>query len=246
MKFIDFLKESEEQKAEVYKTKVNFDDMIEKIKKEYDKLPALDEVLFRGMTGDENAYLLNANARNRTSGDTSNHYTIIFDEYLKKKNLPLRSRSLICSTKASRAREFNSNLFVIIPVNKDSIVGVVNKEDIWDLKLQNKDRLRHSVIRFNDLYSNLGILDNSFDDIAKGIEKNITPPWDNDSKQLLAKYFDNKSSIKDQLLDYYDLEKLGATFETIKTAAKKDNTEVWISDKAYAINYEIYEQALNK
>lgn len=246
MKFIDFLKESEEQKAEVYKTKVNFDEMIERIKKEYGKMPALDEVIFRGMTGDENAYLLNAKARNRTSGDTSNHYTIIFDEYLKKKNLPLRSRSLICSTKASRAREFNSNLFVIIPVNKDSTVGVVNKEDIWDLKLQNKDRLRYGVNRFNAIYTKLEIPDNSFDDIVKGIEKNITPPLYNENKQLLARYFDSKSSVKDQLIDYYDLEKLGATFETFKTAAKKDNTEVWISDKCYAIQYEIYEQLLNK
>lgn len=241
MKFIDFLKESTE---EVYKSKVNFDDMIDKIKKEYGKLPELDEVVFRGMTGEENAYILNAKSRNRVSGDTSNHYTIIFDEYLKKKNLPLRSRSLICSTKPSRARDFNSNLFVIIPVNKDSTIGVVNKEDIWDLKLQNKDRLRYGVNKFNDLYSKLDIPDSSFDDIVKGIEKNITPPWDNDSKQLLAKYFDNKSDIKKQLMDYYDLEKLGATFETIKTASKKDNTEVWISDKAYAIQYEIYEQML--
>lgn len=245
MKFIDFLLESNEQE-EVYKTKVNFDDMIEKIKKEYGKLPELDEVFFRGMTGDDNAYILNAKARNRSSNDTSNHYTVIFDEYLKKKNLPLRSRSLICSTKASRAREFNSNLFVIIPVNKNSIVGVVNKEDIWDYKLKNKDTLRYGINRINDTYSRLKISDNSFNDIVKGIEKNLTPPWDNDHKQFLSKYFDTKTDIKDQLMDLYDLEKIGATFETIKTAAKKENTEVWFSDKAYAINYEIYEQILKK
>lgn len=258
MKFSEFLNEITEEEFDAilyknwlkkqqnpYKTVLELDDIIEKIKKEYGDLPSINEVFFRGMTGDKDAYLLNSSSRVRASKDASNHYTIIFDEYLKKKNLPLRSKSLICSTSKTRAEGFNSSLYVIIPVNKDSTIGVVNKEDIWDLKF----KLGDDLTALSHSYSTLDIEDESFNDIVRGIKNVVTGSLEDDEeghKKRLVKYFNAKRSIKNQLLDHYDLEKMGATFETFQNASKKNNTEVWFSDKAYAIEYSVYRKLLKK
>lgn len=66
----------------------------------------------------------------RKSKNTSNYYTILFDEILPSwKNWPKRSKSVICSTSITEARAYGI-IYRVYPFN-DSKIGMTSYQDIW-------------------------------------------------------------------------------------------------------------------
>jgi len=71
----------------------------------------------------------------RLSQNTSNYYTLIFDNHPDRKNFPKRSSSLICTTSERTARDYDIHPLRIIPGNTAKI-GLVNKRDMWNTEIR--------------------------------------------------------------------------------------------------------------
>jgi hypothetical protein len=80
--------------------------------------------------------VVDTEATERRSQNTSNYYTVILDNHPDRKQFPKRSRSFIASTDKSYASDYAGggygagSLFAVIPVD-DAKIGVVNKDDMW-------------------------------------------------------------------------------------------------------------------
>ena len=92
---------------------------------------------------------VDTSATERRSENTSNYYTVIFDNTPSMKDYPKRSKSFICSASRAVATGFsNGGPTVIIPFN-DVKIGVVNKRDIWDTKVTMFSKT-HPLYRMNE------------------------------------------------------------------------------------------------
>ena len=108
----------------------------------------------------------------RVSANTSNHYTIIFDNHPEMKDFPKRSKSLICSTSFSKASDYSesySDPFIVLPTN-DSTVGFTGEQDIWN-KYITFAGVTMSLPSTNDMFEYLGIKDRSIQDFYDFQEK---------------------------------------------------------------------------
>lgn len=229
MKFLDFLNERESHQQ--YKKELNEYEYQQLLKSKCSNINIDDEncILYRGMSGTNDYYLLDSNQRNRASSDTSNHYTAIFEETFKNK-LPLRSKSIICANYKNKnhTKNFGSELYKIIPFN-DTKIGVTVGNDIWDCKVLGK-----SIEYWNKQFSKHNISDKSFNDLVKDLEEFKKSPLFRSS--YLYHMLSNENEVKDLLLDLYDPDHLKLysinekEIDTVDYAA-----EMWFSGKALAI-----------
>jgi len=86
--------------------------------------------IYRGLWFNDDYGYINPLNYNRKSANTSNYYTILFDEILPSwKNMPKRSKSVICSTSFTEARAYGI-VYRVYPFN-DSKIGITSYQDIW-------------------------------------------------------------------------------------------------------------------
>jgi hypothetical protein len=108
----------------------------------------------------ETVGVLDPSATERVSQNTSNHYTLFFDNHPERANWPKRSRSLICTTSRAAASGYARELspYAIIPFDHTKI-GAINSDDMWNTKLAIPNVRRNEVVEFNEtwaaLYPNL-------------------------------------------------------------------------------------------
>jgi len=77
--------------------------------------------IFRGLMFNGKYVYVNPIQHTRKSANTSNYYTVLFDEILPSwKNYPKRSKSIICTTNTSKAMGYGT-LFKIYPYNGSHI-----------------------------------------------------------------------------------------------------------------------------
>ena len=108
----------------------------------------------------------------RVSVNTSNHYTVIFDNHPEMKDFPKRSKSLICSTSFSKASDYSerySEPFIVLPTN-DSTVGFTGEQDIWNTYITLAG-VTMSLSSVNYMFEHLGIKDRSIQDFYDFQEK---------------------------------------------------------------------------
>jgi len=82
---------------------------------------------------------VNTSLTERKSTNTSNHYTVLFDNHPEMKDFPKRSRSFIASTSMLRAEDYthygkSNHPFAIIPYDAAK-VGFTFCYDIWDTRI---------------------------------------------------------------------------------------------------------------
>lgn len=218
-------------------TKLSF---MNAIKTYNEKCIHVNQMIYRGSNGNYTNYsILTGNVGTRRSVETSNYYTMIFDELIeeKNKNYPLRSKSIICSTSKEYSSDFG-DVYVIIPF-KDVVVGVVNSMDIWDSTIKSL-----SIKEWNDIYDKHNISDDSIDKMAKDIldidDHSFNEKFGGVS---LSQLYNKEKDIAEQIKSQYSLDKLG--FEFVKNEDINDignRSEVWIGDQCLCIKEDEYEQ----
>lgn len=229
MKFLDFLNERDSRQQ--YKKELNEYDYQQLLKSKCSNININDEncILYRGMSGTNDYYLLDSNQRNRTSADTSNHYTVIFEETFKDK-LPLRSKSIVCANykNINHTKNFGSELYKIIPFN-DTKIGVTVGNDIWDCKI-----LRKSIEYWNNQYKKYNISDKSFESIVRDLEEHKKSF--NYHNSTLHELLSKNDDIAKLLIESYNPDNLKLYSINEKEIKTVDYAaEMWFSGKALAI-----------
>lgn len=158
MKFKEFLAE------ESYKTKIDKDKAKELIFgpscSDFMSKSA-DKPIIRGMDSANSFYTLEGEKGGRKSRNTTNHYTVILDEFLPEEGYPRRSKSIICASWGNRFHAAGyGTKFAIIPLNGTKI-GVCEGGDIFDSAVTLFGETRQ-IFRWNKIFSDYGISDASF------------------------------------------------------------------------------------
>lgn len=231
MKFKQFLNESSSQ----YKKEISEKEATEILV----NLGVLSTVrkLYRGMSEGPKFMILEGEAGNRGSANTTNHYTVILDHFLKETEYPLRSKSIICTRNKGVAEAYGDELYVIIPM-KDTKVASTNKMDIWDIRV-NTEYYKRNLPDLNEIYDNNGINSNSYESIVKGIKDVLAKEGESRNEKMLISIFKNPESVEKRIKEIYtsviDQFTLHKDVSTLKGPF-----EYWIGGKCLAIRSDVY------
>lgn len=93
-----------------------------------------NDLLFRGSSNKEEFMYMDPTKFNRISANTTNEYTLLFDNLPSWKKYPKRSKSVICTSSYEYANLYSvktgGNVHIVIPAN-NAVVGIVPDRDIW-------------------------------------------------------------------------------------------------------------------
>jgi len=126
VKFKDYIKESG-----AYAPAVDVKQYKEAILKQKDY-----KQIYRGMKDTGNIIVADGNQLERKSANTENYYTLIIDNSPAWKEYPKRSKSFICTTEASVADAYASNIlgkkavYKVIPLENQNIAACT-RSDFW-------------------------------------------------------------------------------------------------------------------
>jgi len=255
MKFVEFINEAYAD----YKKEISEEQAIELIKKNCKNID-LKKPLYRGIKKSGKFLALHGEERTRKSIDTSNHYTLIIDEQLKKINAPLRSKSLMCATRSATALMYGTT-YAIFPY--DGIqMGRCVSDDIWDavVVLGNKhgrlrsfneylNRFSKEPETFKQIVSDLSkVLEQDEGDITDYEEKNLYQAFKKEYQDLKIMPFskaDKKDVVEKVLAVAYDpIKVLKFQFGKIDELDLSGMHEVWFSGKCVAIELDTYKKML--
>lgn len=194
----------------------------------------------------------------RKSQNTSNYYTIIFDNHPEMKDFPKRSHSFIASTSKYEAEGFTNdnsdtddfgdfstnrnseNVYTLIPFDGVKI-GFVNKSDIWDIEIGLFGK-EYGIENYNYFFKNLGIKQSiqdfiKFDKLLKDRNPETIKKFKIDYKKVTGKEPDEKvfDNFLQMIWDAYSPKKTGMQTSTAPNCNIKENSEVWIGGKCIAI-----------
>lgn len=238
MNFLTFLNESS------YRTTLTQLEAVELVKTKCKNID-LDHYIIRGANNTGGYYILEGQKgerKSRQNYSNGNYYTILIDHFIKKNktNLPLRSASVICTNIKNKrqAKIFGDNMYVILPYD-DTIIGCVNKPDIWMTETSIGDTF-NDLEQFNSLFLKCGIDSTSYKSIVKDIKHIIdthdisTSPSHIDE---LVKIFLNDSNNVEKFLEHaYSAKNL--EFTSIKSNqinTVENKCEFWIGGPCVAI-----------
>lgn len=239
MNFSTFLLESD------YKKKIDKDTAIKLIKDNCDT----KKILYRGMTNTGTFLKVNGADGHRESANTSNYYTVILDKFIKDKgkDLPLRSKSIICTDDHYTATQFGGEVYIILPY-KTTILGKVNASDIWATKVK-IGNVNLPIEYWNDMYNDTDIDVSSYESIIKSLEKLLNDDLVDDKDYTeddlaysdateylyLAFDFDAKN-VSPYIEKAYNIDTLGFKFVTAdKNKIGRTSSEYWIGGDCIAI-----------
>ena len=119
--------------------------------------------LFRGMEKMSNPVGIKKQRKDRTTKLMTKNLLTIVNKYLKEKNLPLRTESMICTSDENRARNFfGSNTYFVFP--KDNFkFAMVRSSDInfsssnfkWDVTELSHMAFKYSVEQDDEIYNKI-------------------------------------------------------------------------------------------
>lgn len=228
MKFIQFLNEK-------YKESLT-EEEVKKIIAEKCKNFDHGNPIWRGMNNSGDFTKITGQNGYRESANTFNYYTVLIDHF-SKKGMPLRSKSIICSTEHSYAKNYG-DVYAIIPYD-DTIIGVVNNPDIWGVPVEFNSGYREEIDELNNIYQSKGIKSDSYSSIKDGIIKLI----EKGDTKIIEIFGDDPSRVDVELKDAYSPEFLRFDYMTSKEYDKYyKNSELWISGPCVAIKKEIYKK----
>lgn len=225
MRFKQFLQEDQFAKD------ISLEEAIQLLKDNCQDILKSDAKIYRGATGTIKPYqLVHGAAGHRKSANTSNHFTVIFDETMPAKGFPARSKSLICTSDQNKADNYGS-LYRVFPYDGVKI-GVCPDQDMFDTKLTFHDGETMRINRMNYEFQDMNIPETSFDDLASACYNASVSYFTGDS---LKKY-------KQNIRDTYDPIALGFVLKdtsTLPNYGESDSREMWFSGKAIVISQSV-------
>ena len=187
----------------------------------------------------------------RRSENTSNYYTLIFDNIPSREHLPKRSRSYIATTNRHAASDYADNEpFIIIPYDTTPI-GVVNKDDMWatSIKFLGATNL---VEELNGFFASLELKDNqwssfvNFDRLLKSGDEaaidRLRVAVDDAAVIGLSLQKNSHTAFMEQLDVAYSARATGHAAATTATLKRSGETEVWVSGKVVLISLSMWER----
>jgi len=222
--------------------------------------------LYRGTSSKDDAYLIDYGSSDSTrkSKNQSNHYTLILDEQLKDKKLPLRSKSTITANVTSVAGIYG-NVYAVFPFDS-TIIGKCRDNDIWYNRVRFNGKLE-TYSQFND-FLNDNVVKNpeSYSDIINALVDILSV----DDKESLSyeqqkvyesfrkQYHDfkimpftkaDKKDVADKVLRHmYDVDDESnfefGTYKELDIENTSSQHEYWFSGKCVVIRLDLYKQAL--
>lgn len=237
MRFKQFLQEAK-YKQELSRDKLR--DML--VKHCSDAMEFFHKPMWRGTKGsNEEAYIIQGDAGARESTNSSNHYTVILDEFLPKVGYPKRSASIICTNNEGlEYAESYGTVYAIFPYDNVPI-GVCPGHDIWKTQVTLGNRTK-TMTRWNDWFDKHNLSDESFSALVKDLEKLLNKAYGNDDA---LSYFRNVDDVKLELKIGYGPKSLGMNLTTSKDILGKFNDkdrECWIGGPCIAIRKDIWEE----
>ena len=193
----------------------------------------------------------------RASQNTTNFYTVIFDNHPGRKDFPKRSESFIGTTSRQYASDYGDP-FVIIPYDTAKI-GFVNSQDMWDTPVKifgNHLDVRAANDMFRTIfgkspYSSISIEDfETFDKDLKDCDKfALIRFWlafgkSRDGKETPefkcgGEYANN---FLNEIWKAYSAESTGHEVFTTKTMPHKSSSEVWVGGNIVIISQDIWDK----
>lgn len=206
-----------------------------------------NQPLYRGdnnaKLGDTGFALVDTAATKRQSQNTSNYYTVIFDNHPEYKDFPKRSRSFICSTKYDDAKGFGYNSTNIVIPFDGVRIGAVNEDDMWMTDVRFLGRL-FSVSDLNDYWRDLGLSPSmaSFKAFGKSL-KNPNSESSRCFKDTFGseKYDAVKDNFFDTVMSMYSPKMTGHTVHTTANFYGIEG-EVWVGGKVMMIAEDMWEE----
>ena len=236
MRYYNYLNENRSQSI----TKEKFDELLNKNCSQFlDKMNKDSSVkIYRGLDSSFEYCYIDPTKFNRKSANTSNYYTILFDEILPSwKPYPLRSKSIICSSVMIGAAGYG-DVFLVYPYN-GSKIGVCSEDDLW-YSFSNSftfdlNALNRSLEYIDDLMS-FGLKENRDSllkfckaiDNSKYIYDNVIKSGDSIVIELMEGYKKSKSKFIDYLDRLLNPDKNGFNNYTTSNYKQHFNKEVFI------------------
>lgn len=179
----------------------------------------------------------------RVSNNTRNYYTAILDSSPKMAGWPKRSKSLICSTKMSRASSYamlkNDWLYAVIPFD-DAKIGAVNRDDMWDTPVT-IGGITKKIESWNDVWYNFDA-----DDDINGLKELAAELKARKKAGVVAPHKAFPAAVRNDLMgaiyDAYDPKKLGFTLCDSKTVRSVQVGEVWVGGKVVMIKKPMWDR----
>jgi len=180
-------------------TEKDFVDLLNKNCKDFMKNPKL---LQRNKKQGPKFSCINPKTNIRTSmltndgsaGVKSNHGTLLMDNLPSWSKFPKRSQSIIGVTTFDRSSLFGREKFFVIPFDGAKF-GVCPAKDLWGVRCTSFDD--DFTITFDnnlsDMFVNLGITDNSYDEMMTGLQKSFDD-WLRKSSEIDLKYLQHHYS----------------------------------------------------
>lgn len=263
MKYKDFIKEATDHGitdgAEAYKKQIDINEAVKLINTHCKKIN-YKKPLYRGMKKSGDFLLMEGQKGGRKSETTSNHYTLIIDELLRRhyKTAPLRSKSIICANDELYTSIYGET-YVVLPYD-DVVIGKTGTSDIWGSKADfagvNKglsimnDRLKKYIEepKTYDEIVNAIVRDLQSDDPIE-MSKDLIRIWRKIKKIPEDKEITNfKEMVEESLRIGYEpsdqLDMEFGTYSELGIGEVRYNYEYWFGGKAVVILKSEYDQML--
>ena len=239
MRFKDYLREAR------HREDVSVEKAIELIKA-HCKDARIGYPLWRGTKkAQEEAYVIQGDLGERTSANTTNHYSLIMDQFLPAQGYPARGKSIILAAHDNivYARTYGK-VYAIFPYDGVPI-GVVPTEDIWYVRFKmGGETQARTMEKWNEILDNAGVTDFSYYDLVEGIKETLSNDQD-ESYDMFDRIFGSISNVEDVLEKAYSAKNLGLRLTTSKERIQGDR-ELWIGGKCVALRHDIWEKVLDK
>lgn len=229
--------------CEAYKKTITREEAIEYLKRNCsDALKTINTPIVRGdSTISTDFTIVTGEDGGRASRNTSNHYSIIMDEFLPKLGYPRRQASIICASNESidYARKYG-NLHAVFPTNGAKI-GVSEGEDLWHtrIKLGGKSTSIHSL---NAMYINAGVSGGSYAALISDLDKIRHGDSPSRLKTLLDGIPNNETT--EEAIRYAYTEPFTLTTTATPQPYNRGEHEVWIGRPCLLVKWDMYLEIL--
>ncbi len=208
--------------------------------------------LYRGSSPEDKTLLIEPAKYERSSANTENYYTILFDNLPEWKRYPKRSKSIICTTDTSYADNFGT-IYRVFPYDNAKI-GICPTNDLWGSferymgdytladfnyyleKFAKTIGLDNKMNTYPDLIKLFDAIDNNKEWVIENLSPSYSPP------PFLDDYLKRKYSLSTSLLSFvenaFDPENNGFKLVTPKTFGNPDDKEVWTDSPSILIRDE--------
>lgn len=209
-------------------------------------------VFYRGDTADvtDSYAWVDSSKGKRRSQNTSNYYTLIFDNNPQRKSFPKRSSSLICSTSEKVARDYSIHPLRIIPGNSAKI-GFVNESDMWGTVISLFGE-SNEIEAFNSIWNRFPSLSDSSWKTWEALDKRLKRGDENSMKEFYRIFPnaepDDHLEFLESIFRAYGKRTGHTAFEasnlTCSMLAK--NTEVWIGGPCLVVHEHSWKELRDK